>query len=201
MKTLIECVKLSKTYGKRTVFANLSCSIGATGIHAVTGASGSGKTTFARILVGLEKPDEGQIIQQFPVRFSVLFPEDRLLSTLTVGQNIAYVKPETDRQQINSLLKSLQLAKQLNDYPEQLSSGMKRRVALARALNYPADLLILDEPFKGLDMPLQLDILHFLEAYAKSTAILLIHHEWSLLSDCAVSHLDLERHTFFRRVE
>ena len=110
--------------------------------------SGSGKTTLLRLLAGLEKPQAGSISGLSGLSLSMVFQEDRLLPHKTVLQNVALFSNDS---RAAALLTELGLGSSLDCLPEELSGGMKRRAALARALAHPFDLLLLDEPFTGLD--------------------------------------------------
>lgn len=132
-----------KHFGSRQVLGQLTLELPDQKVTALLGPSGIGKTTLLRILAGLEKDDRGQAPQTGCVGF--VFQEPRLLPWLTVNANISLVAPASD------WLTRVGLAGFENHYPRQLSLGMARRVALARALAIEPDLLILDEPFASLD--------------------------------------------------
>ena len=139
-----------KSYDGKPVLQNVTLKIGA-GVTCLMGASGRGKTTLLRILLGLEQPDAGQILDA-PARFAVLFQEDRLVESLTVRMNLkTALGKDYDEAQAESCLCALGLQNALPLTVSTLSGGMKRRVALARALLFDAPMLVLDEPFKGLD--------------------------------------------------
>lgn len=114
----------------------------------LTGASGQGKTTVLRLLMGLERPRSGQVVVPQGLRTSAVFQEDRLLRGRTALENVALF---SDAETAEKTLCALGLQDALHQYPRELSGGMKRRVALARALSHPFDLLVLDEAFTGLD--------------------------------------------------
>lgn len=143
---------LSFSYDGKSVFKNFSCEI-ASQITCLTAPSGFGKTTLLRLIAGLEIPDEGSIAP-LPKKPAFMFQEDRLFPWLTALQNIEAVMPKGSENEAKELLLQVELSENINSYPNELSGGMKRRVALARTLAYDADLLLLDEPFKGLDLPL-----------------------------------------------
>lgn len=166
---------LYKAFGKKNVFEDFSTELEAGKINCIVGKSGSGKTTFARILAALEKADKIELEDNFR-NISFVFQEDRLLPHSTILQNVLLGKD--DVQIAVDLLKKLGLEKEIDKYPDELSGGMKRRVALARALIVDFDLLILDEPFKGLDETTkQLAIQTTIEMTKQKTVLLITHDE------------------------
>ena len=116
------------------------------------GESGSGKTTLLRILAGLEVPDSGELRGTQGLRTSFAFQEDRLLEQLDAPGNVRFVCPAMSREEIIRQFEYLGIARQDCVRPvREYSGGMKRRVAFLRAVDHPSELLLLDEPFKGLD--------------------------------------------------
>jgi len=150
---MISFQDVSIRYGDKQVLDRFSLDIPADQITCLHGPSGSGKTTLLRILAGLVTPDSGAITggPQKPV---MLFQEDRLLPHFTAAENIAAVLPHAQAAEALVWLDRVGLAQDANQRPGELSGGMCRRVALARALAYDGDFLLLDEPFTGLDMAL-----------------------------------------------
>jgi NitT/TauT family transport system ATP-binding protein len=120
-------------------------------IVALLGASGTGKTSTLHILLGLDRDFDGTV-RRAAMRVGAVFQEPRLLPWRTVGDNIRLVIPRGQPvPDIAALLRDVGLAGSEALYPRQISLGMARRVALARALAIAPDLLILDEPFVSLD--------------------------------------------------
>ncbi len=119
------------------------------GAVCVMGPSGSGKTTLLRLVLGLEKPDEGSV--EAPGRLSAVFQEDRLLEHLTAEGNLRFVAGRRREAEVAGLLSQLGLSGEADKPVSSFSGGMKRRVAIARALVSAYGALLLDEPFKGLD--------------------------------------------------
>ncbi len=116
------------------------------------GPSGCGKTTLLRILAGLDSRFVGEIIKPENARIGVMFQEPRLLPWRTVKQNIMLVAdPSFTEADLEHLAQALGIADKLPAYPQELSLGLARRVALARAFATKPDLLLLDEPFVSLD--------------------------------------------------
>ena len=139
---------LTKSYGAHTILRDFSTMLSLEGATVLRGVSGAGKTTLFRLLLGLETPDEGTITGMERRRPAVVFQEDRLLPWATALENVSLVSDKTRAEQA---LSRLGLCDNLCQLPRELSGGMKRRVAIARAIAYRGDILFLDEPFTGLD--------------------------------------------------
>ena len=142
---------LTKRYGSQPVLQGVGFTLGE-GITCLMAPSGAGKTTLLRILLGLEKPDGGRVTGLAGQRISAVFQENRLLPGMDAEGNLRFVLGAAwDEGRAAELLGELGLdgvgTKPVRDY----SGGMQRRLALARALLIPFDLLLLDEPFAGLD--------------------------------------------------
>ena len=136
-------------YGlRRPVIEHLDLVIPDAGRIALSGPSGTGKTTVLRLLCGLEHPRRGEVSGTDGLGISAVFQEDRLLPWLTALENVTLF---AEREESRRILDALGLGEAENAYPSELSGGMKRRCALARALAHPFDLLVLDEAFTGLD--------------------------------------------------
>lgn len=172
---MIRISNLNKTYESQTVLANFSLSLPDHGIVCLFGRSGCGKTTLLRILAGLVAPDSGTITGLEHKRISMVFQEDRLLPWLTVAGNVGIVQPEASV--VQYYLRSLQLSDKSRQFPAALSGGMRRRVALARALAYGGDLFILDEPLKGLDKGLKEAIYPHLRDLRQNSLVLMTTHD------------------------
>ncbi|MBP5162206.1 MAG: ABC transporter ATP-binding protein [Spirochaetales bacterium] len=144
---------LSFSFGQKQILKDFNASSDSR-IVCIMGPSGCGKTTLLRILAGLLQKDSGTITD-FPENRAMMFQEDRLLSHLNARGNVELVLDGTEEQ---NALTSRSILRRLGLDPEAdistMSGGMRRRVALARALAFKADALLLDEPFKGLDQDL-----------------------------------------------
>jgi NitT/TauT family transport system ATP-binding protein len=139
---------ISKSFGGHAVLKNFYAEISLCGVTVLRGASGAGKTTLFRLLLGLETLDRGEILGMQGRRPAVVFQEDRLLPWASALENAAL---GSDATRAENALSALGLCESLHQLPRELSGGMKRRVAIARALAYGGDILFLDEPFTGLD--------------------------------------------------
>jgi ABC-type nitrate/sulfonate/bicarbonate transport system ATPase subunit len=122
----------------------------------IVGPSGSGKTTLLRIIAGLDRDFAGTLELSPDLRSAIVFQEPRLMPWLTVLDNLLLVAPAGDEdapRRARALLARLDIAGFAEAFPGQLSGGMQRRVALARALLVAPDLMLLDEPFVSVDRP------------------------------------------------
>ena len=131
-----------------TILKNLSLHVKAGERVRITGESGIGKTTVLRLIMGLEKPRRGTVTLADGARISAVFQEDRLIPNLSAIDNVALFSA---REKAAEILTKLGLGDDMDLKTEELSGGMKRRVALARALARPSEILILDEAMTGLD--------------------------------------------------
>jgi ABC-type nitrate/sulfonate/bicarbonate transport system ATPase subunit len=140
--------------GRLDVLGEFSIVLGTGEVAAVVGPSGCGKTTLLRIIAGLDRDFEGSVELPTPGKLGVVFQEPRLLPWRTVDENVRLAAPQASDAQLTTLYATLGLAEHLRHYPRELSLGLARRVALARAFAVEPDLLTLDEPFVSLDAAL-----------------------------------------------
>lgn len=176
---MIEIRNLCKNYGDRVIFNHLNLSFEENQITSLMAPSGYGKTTLLRILAHLENFEEGHIIGIEGKKMAYVFQEDRLLPWLTVRENIEYVleswsHKEAYAPKVDAILDYVQLTSNQHQPVTTLSGGMKRRVALGRALAYEADVVLMDEPFKGLDERLKEAIIKWLLQIHKQKPFTLI---------------------------
>jgi ABC-type nitrate/sulfonate/bicarbonate transport system ATPase subunit len=142
------------------------------------GPSGCGKTTMLRIIAGLDRDYAGEILGDTAHRIGVVFQEPRLLPWRSVDDNVRLVAPHASEAALSALFEVLELAPHRAHYPGELSLGLARRVALARAFAVEPDLLILDEPFVSLDDALAArlrDELAMLVDRSRVTTLLVTH--------------------------
>jgi ABC-type nitrate/sulfonate/bicarbonate transport system ATPase subunit len=140
--------------GDLSVLGDVSLSIGSGEVAALIGPSGCGKTTLLRIIVGLDADFEGTVRLPAHGRLGVVFQEPRLLPWRTVEENVRLAAPLASDAALDGLFGALGLAAHRSHYPGELSVGLARRVALARAFAVEPELLVLDEPFVSLDAEL-----------------------------------------------
>ena len=151
---LLLCVKdIRKAYpgegGNHPVLQGISLTMPEHTITVLLGKSGCGKTTLLRILAGLERADGGEIRLAPAKKMAVVFQEPRLMPWLTVKKNAAFGGGREE--DVLRILRAVGLAGYENALPHTLSGGMQQRAALARALAYEPDLILMDEPFAALD--------------------------------------------------
>lgn len=150
---ILEHISTGYTQGL-DVLQDISFKIEDRGAYALMGPSGAGKTTLLRLLCGLIKPNAGFIDGLQGKRVVLQFQEDRLLSWCSVLQNVLLAMPDPDHEEAKCILHALEID-DFSAYPPSFSGGMKRRVSLARAIAFRAEILLLDEPFGGIDAALK----------------------------------------------
>ena len=189
----LEIKDIVKDFGGRRVVDHVDLTVMPGQVTCLLGPSGCGKSTTLRIIAGVEKQDSGTIHVDGRLVCDTVFrlpPEDRsiglmfqdfaLFPHLTVGQNVAFgLKGRESGARVNSLLKKVGMLGHIDDYPHQLSGGEQQRVALARSLAPQPQIMLMDEPFSGLDDRLRDDIRDETLEVLKSegTAVLLVTHE------------------------
>lgn len=168
---------ISKRYGEQQVLAGFSHVFGHGGVTCISGPSGGGKTTLLHILMGLTPPDEGRVTGREGKRIGAVFQEDRLCENLSAVSNVRLVCHEaTPRGEIEAELSALGLGGSLYKPARELSGGMKRRVALVRALIIRPDIVFLDEPFKGLDPAARDTAADYLKEKMSGKTVILVSH-------------------------
>lgn len=146
---------------------------------AVVGPSGCGKTTLLRLIAGLDVEFAGMIELPAHGRLGMAFQEPRLLPWRSVADNIRIAAPQANESEIGALLDSLDLADHAANFPRELSLGLARRVALARALAVKPDLLLLDEPLVSLEAALARELREKIAALIEERRIttLIVTHD------------------------
>lgn len=168
---------LTKFYGDRCIFRDLTFEIKDNVCTAFYGSSGLGKTTLLRCISGLEAADGGSVTGLEGLKKSFVFQENRLIETASTIDNILCVAP--DRKRAMEYLAKTGLEDCAKKKAGLLSGGMKRRLALARALAYGGDVFFLDEPLRELDSATEEKMLVLLKKELEGKTAILISHEKS----------------------
>ncbi|MBO4388252.1 MAG: ABC transporter ATP-binding protein [Spirochaetales bacterium] len=172
---------LSLSFGEKNVLKDFSAVIPAGKTTCVTGPSGSGKTSLTRILCGLARPDSGTVEGMQGVRTAVVFQEDRLCPNISALTNVCFVASVT-KAEASEALSRLGLGQETLQIAGTLSGGQLRRVAIARALVSDWDVLVMDEPFKGLDERTKFSVMEWVREKSRGKTVILISHD---NSECA----------------
>ena len=184
---MLELINATKRFGDFTVLDSLCLKFPEKGVVALLGPSGSGKTTLLRVAAGLEMLSAGEVRKHPDAKISMVFQEDRLIPWLSARENILAVLPpgRESQEKTARLLRDCLLSDAVHLPPDKLSGGMQRRVAIARALAFGGNLLLLDEPFKGLDAQTREDVVRVTLDANKGGLTLLVTHDPGEAERCA----------------
>lgn len=171
--------KLYKKFGEQPIFADFSMDLSGGKIYCIMGRSGGGKTTLFRILLGLSEYQKG-IVQKPVGRVAAVFQEDRLCLHENAVVNVSMVCNRTiSEEAIRNILAEVLPKDELGKKVGEFSGGMRRRVAIVRALLADAEWLIMDEPFTGLDEKTKDNLIQFILKYRKDRTLLVATHQES----------------------
>lgn len=212
---MIRIVNLHKAFGNQRVLAGVNIEIPMGALYAVIGRSGAGKSCLLKLLIGLMQPDAGEVwiddtevthlrgraLNQVRNRFGMLFQGGALFDSLSVYDNVAFplrektrLRESDIRQKVHERLAQVGLAGVEGKFPAELSGGMRKRVAMARALVSEPEILLFDEPTTGLD-PIRVNAIHQLirdlHAMLHFTAVIVSHEIpeiFSLATQVAMLH-------------
>ena len=179
---LLEVKNITKSFGNAVVLDDFSYKF-ERGVYVLSEPSGAGKTTLLRILCGLEVADSGTVLKSPDAKTVMMFQEDRLLENLSVMANIMLAiqlhskeQKQSARERIKEALCGVGLEGTENKPVSELSGGQKRRVALLRTLFADADILLFDEPLKGLDEALKQQVIAFVKPFIESKVVIWVTH-------------------------
>ncbi len=174
----IQIRNLTKKFNGRAVFENFNLMIESGKVTCLMGKSGLGKTTLIRILIGLEKYDYGEIEGLGEKKIRAVFQEDRLCENLTPVTNVAMVcEKKITLEEIETELGKVGLSDSLYKQVKELSGGMKRRVAIVRSLMPSSDMIVMDEPFKGLDTETKKMVIDYLKGKIEGKTVVIVTHD------------------------
>jgi NitT/TauT family transport system ATP-binding protein len=174
---------ITKEYEELRVLDDITIEFGEYKTTVILGPSGCGKTTLLNMVSGLSTPDSGEVEGFQYEKLSFVFQESRLIPWRTVGDNIRFVlkgKMDKDKLEwtVDRYLGQFGLKEYIDYYPSKLSGGMKQRIGMLRAFAYPSEILLMDEPFRSLDIANKRHSIDFLKELLNSekrTCILVTH--------------------------
>lgn len=189
---MISLQNVSKAFGKVKAVDNVSLKITEPGIAVIMGSSGSGKTTLLRLIAGLEIPDSGQIYLNGKIanrkdwllaphrrNMGFVFQVPALWPHMSVAENILFslsdISREEKKKRLQVILEKLDLSGLERRFPDEISGGQARRVALARSVISKPQYLLLDEPLTNVDMDLKRRLLDFIKNEVSVTTPYLIY--------------------------
>lgn len=171
---MIKIKNISFSFGNNKIISDLNLEIEEGKTYCFMGQSGVGKTTLMKLIAGLYKADDGEILGTEKMKKSFIFQENRLMPWLSVYENMKYVTEDEDK--IINALKDTDLLSEKNKMPDELSGGMARRAAIARATAFDGDIFFIDEPLYGLDVKTSQGILELIKNTVKNKTALIITH-------------------------
>lgn len=171
---MLELKQVFIRFAEKEILAGLSLALTPGKVTCLLGPSGCGKTTLLRVAAGLLTPDAGEVVIAPELRSSFVFQEDRLLPWFTALENLTALGIPAIKAEM--YLQKVGLGAECGVFPEDMSGGMRRRLAIARALAYGGDLFFLDEPMQGLDKATAMPVLETIRETIRNKTTLLITH-------------------------
>lgn len=169
---------VSKSYNNLQVLRDFSFRFPEKKTTCILGESGCGKTTLLHIILGIEKADGGKVSGVPYGRLSAVFQEDRLCENLSAEANIRLVcKGRIGEAQIRDTMEAVRLSDAFHKPVRELSGGMRRRVAVVRALLADAECIVMDEPLKGLDEETKAAVLRVIREYTEGKTLIVVTHD------------------------
>lgn len=173
----MELKNISKSFNGKTVLHDISLSVNAGERVMLRGVSGRGKTTLLRIMMGVEKPDSGEVLSR-PEKQAAVFQEDRLPEAFSVYACVKACAPKSfTKEDIIKHFSEVGLGGEESKSANMLSGGMRRRTAIVRAVINDADILYLDEPFTGLDDATKKSVVEYINRHTEGKTIVLVSHD------------------------
>ncbi len=211
---LLDIAGLTKSFGSSRVLDGITLPVERGAVVGVIGPSGSGKSTLLRVLIGLERPDAGEVrLDGTPIgygdrgrlraardRMAIVFQSYNLFQNMTVLDNVTLApikvkgrQPVAVRAEATALLEQVGLGDKLRAYPDELSGGQQQRVAIARALALQPEILLLDEITSALDPELVTEVLDTIRILARDgMTMLVVSHEMAFIREVATTVVFLD---------
>ena len=190
----IKAEKLVKKFGDQIVLNEFTYRFKEHGTTCIMGQSGCGKTTLLNILLGLLEPDSGRVTG-VPEHVAAVFQEDRLCENLSGEANIRLVLPRAAAGEVPKAMKAVGLEDAFGRPVRELSGGMRQRVSILRALLSGAELIVMDEPLKGLDEATRERTASYIMEKAKGkTLIIVTHDKWDIETFHAAAVVEMNFH-------
>ncbi len=176
---MIKIENLRKSYGDLKVLKDVNMTLKDGGVYCLMAPSGTGKTTLFRQILGLETPDSGRVTNDYgPHPYAVVFQEDRLCEDFSPLVNLSMVCGKTrTKEEIRQEAARLLPEESLERPVRTLSGGMKRRAAILRAMLAPAQAILMDEPFTGLDQDLRKTVIDYILEKQDGRLLLVATHQ------------------------
>lgn len=171
---MIKLNSVYKSFNGTEILKNLTSGFSEKTVYCVMGKSGIGKTTLLNIISGMLEPDSGSVSGTEKLKKSFVFQENRLIPHLSAYNNLKFVTD--DGKKITEALKLSRLLDDKEKTPEEMSGGMKRRLAIARAAAFEGDIFFIDEPLYGLDIKTSQDILSMIKKMLTGKTAFIITH-------------------------
>lgn len=192
-KRLLNISSVNKSYGDHLVLKDYSITLASDGIYCLMGPSGRGKTTLLNIISGLLRPDGGDVSDFKGLSVSMVFQEDRLQEALSPIKNVQIAcRNIKSKEVIKKELSSILPEDCLERPARELSGGMKRRTAICRAVMCRSDILIMDEPFTGLDRESKLKTIEYIKKNRKGRLLIVATHNEEDLELLGAKRLQLD---------
>ena len=174
----IRLLNVTKSFEDKVVLKDVNIMIPEGRRICLMGASGAGKTTLLNLIMGLTEPDSGEILGREGIRIAAVFQEDRLIEHWDAVRNIKLVCDKSiSTDEIKAELHKVGLDDVQGKPVSRLSGGQRRRVSLIRAMLAKSSLLIMDEPLKGLDSGLKVQVIEYIKQNTKNKTILIVTHD------------------------
>lgn len=178
----IKLKNITKSFENKIVLNNINVEIAEHRITCIMGPSGIGKTTLINILMGLVKADVGVVEGLDGRKIAAVFQEDRLCEAIDAIKNVQLVCKKDISTKIRDEFKLVGLSDYENKPVYVLSGGMKRRVAIVRAIMAESDVIIMDEPFKGLDDESKYKVIDYIKNKTVGKTVIIITHDKEIVS-------------------